>query len=317
MKKRLLALALCLVLAVSLLPITAAATDYFLSSMTVKASDVEKKGDRYYLKSVNWEAISEQGEKFNNSNSCGYHIQEIPVYTTDPSSGGDVLTEAPVAGTTYYITFRITTDGSSGVRFNPMSDFSATLEIPGYTASMIRFQRVHNTCDVYYKLTKHEHTWQLTQTDSTLTVECGNNGCPIRKMSVELKANSVTLPNSPFNAWLEGWEQLVSEFPEAKYKFDYKYKGPGDSEYRPVDPIAANAKAGEYQVGVSLWDITRGPIDPSEGTYLFVKYTAADPAVTAQTGDNRPIEIMMASVLVFSALAAAAFILDSKRKYKQ
>ena len=51
--------------------------------------------------------------------------------------------------------------------------------------------------------------------------------------------------------------------------------------------------------------------------YLYVKYTAVDPAVTAQTGDNRPIEIMVASVVVFSALAAAAFILDHKRKYKQ
>ena len=50
---------------------------------------------------------------------------------------------------------------------------------------------------------------------------------------------------------------------------------------------------------------------------LYVQYTAADPAITAQTGDNRPIELMMASVLAFSALAAAAFILDSKRKYKQ
>ena len=48
-----------------------------------------------------------------------------------------------------------------------------------------------------------------------------------------------------------------------------------------------------------------------------MKHTAADPKVTAQTGDDRPIELMMASVLVFSALAAGAFSLDSKRKYKQ
>ena len=50
---------------------------------------------------------------------------------------------------------------------------------------------------------------------------------------------------------------------------------------------------------------------------LYLKYTAVDPAITAQTGDNRPIEIMMASVLFFSALAAAAFILDNKRKYSR
>ena len=44
-----------------------------------------------------------------------------------------------------------------------------------------------------------------------------------------------------------------------------------------------------------------------------MKYTAAHPKVTARAGDNRPIERMMVSVLVFSAIAAA-FTLDSKRK---
>ena len=51
--------------------------------------------------------------------------------------------------------------------------------------------------------------------------------------------------------------------------------------------------------------------------YLYTQYTAADPAITAQTGDDRPIEIMLVSALAFSALAAAAFLLDSKRKYRQ
>ena len=50
---------------------------------------------------------------------------------------------------------------------------------------------------------------------------------------------------------------------------------------------------------------------------LFVHYTAADPAVTAQTGDDRPIELMLVCALAFSALAAAAFILDNKRKYSR
>ena len=48
--------------------------------------------------------------------------------------------------------------------------------------------------------------------------------------------------------------------------------------------------------------------------YLYTQYTAADPKVTAQTGDDRPIEIMLVSALAFSALAAAAFLVDSKRK---
>ena len=42
-----------------------------------------------------------------------------------------------------------------------------------------------------------------------------------------------------------------------------------------------------------------------------------NPETTAQTGDNRPIELMMGSVVLFSALAAAAFILDNKRKYSR
>lgn len=317
MKKRLLALALCLVMMTSLLPLTAAADTYYLTSVTIKASGVEEVSGEYKLKNIQYELIDENIGKISdpvlNSDKTGW------MYTEYYSHAGDVgptLKTPPEKGEPYYVKIDF---GHSYNEFNGNSSFSATLEIPGYTVERLGNPKfASNRMYLLFKITKnHEHTWQLTQTDSTLTVECGNNGCPIRKMSVELKANSVTLPNSPFNAWLEGWEQLVSEFPEAKYKFDYKYKGPGDSEYRPVDPIAANAKAGEYQVGVSLWDITRGPIDPSEGTYLFVKYTAVDPAITAQTGDSRPIELMMAGVLVFSALAAAAFIVDSKRRSHQ
>lgn len=176
------------------------------------------------------------------------------------------------------------------------------------------------------------HDWQFTQMDSTLTGKCQNDSCPIRKVSVELKANSVTLPESPFKAQLVGWEQFKKEVPDAVIgEFVYKYKAPGDSEYHIVEPTAANAKAGEYQVGVRISGLpgtveqapgaaTRaaaGNQDSSGYADLYVQYTVADPAITAQTGDNRPIEIMMASVLVFSALAAAAFILDNKRKYSR
>ncbi|MBO5171177.1 MAG: hypothetical protein J6B70_10625 [Oscillospiraceae bacterium] len=176
-----------------------------------------------------------------------------------------------------------------------------------------------------------KHSWQFSQTDSTLTAKCRNSGCPIQTVGVTLAADSVTLPESPFNARLEGLKQFQQEVPDAVIgEFVYKYKGPGDTEYRVVQPTAANAKAGEYQVGVRISGLPNkeyGPVEmslddeviPDGAGYadLYVQYTAADPKVTAQTGDNRPIELMMAGILVFSALAAAAFVLDGKRKYRQ
>ena len=163
-----------------------------------------------------------------------------------------------------------------------------------------------------------KHSWQFSQTDSTLTAKCRNSGCPIQTVDVTLAADSVTLPESPFNARLEGLKQFQQEVPDAVIgEFVYKYKGPGDTEYRVVQPTAANAKAGEYQVGVRITTPSSNTSGQNSVYDLYVKYTAVDPAVTAQTGDNRPIELMLVSVLSFSALAAAAFILDSKRKYKQ
>ena len=175
------------------------------------------------------------------------------------------------------------------------------------------------------------HTWQFKAAGNTLRGTCNHSYCPTKEISVSLKADSVTLPTSPFNARLEGLEQFKKEVPNAVIgEFVYKYKGPGDSEYRIVEPTAANAKAGEYQVGVRIKNLPgtvaqEGPVamahegnqDNTGYADLYVQYTAADPAITAQTGDNRPIELMMASVLDFSALAAAAFVLDGKRKYRQ
>ena len=317
MKKRLLALALCLVMMTSLLPLTAAA-DACTHDTCIHITGtgfVKYDSDVYVLEndSCSWKLFNKQlpKELYGITSKVLYQDETLTVPVKDD----------PVDGETYYLKYQLHSGDLSPEDFiasHPSySPSNCFLEIPGYTASCSKLSDLdYDDFNFYiaFKVTKHKHNWQFTQTDSTLTGTCGGCG---KEVSVSLKADSVTLPKSPFNAWLEGWEQLVSEFPEAKYKFDYKYKGPGDSEYRPVDPIAANAKAGEYQVGVSLWDITRGPIDPSDGTYLFVKYTAVDPKVTAQTGDNRPIELMMASVLVFSALASAAFILDNRRKYSR
>lgn len=150
-------------------------------------------------------------------------------------------------------------------------------------------------------------------------------------MSVTLKADSVTLPTSPFNARLVGEESFKTAFPNvAISKIRYDYKGSDGVWHCDIDPIAANAKAGTYQAFVHISNLPgtveqEGPVamafegnqDNTGFADLYVQYTAADPAITAQTGDNRPIELMMASVLAFSALAAAAFVQDHKRRYSR
>ncbi len=173
------------------------------------------------------------------------------------------------------------------------------------------------------------HTWSFIVTDSTLTATCTPN-CTDAPLTLELKADSVTLPDSPFNARLEGLERFKAVFPTVdNEKLVYKYKG--SDGWSVVEPTAANAKAGEYQVGIRITGIPMDkeypPVEYSlaDGVNqdgagyadLYVKYTAVDPKVTAQTGDNRPIELIMVSVLAFSALAAAAFIVDSKRRSHQ
>ncbi|MGM9550034.1 MAG: hypothetical protein ACI3V5_09355, partial [Faecousia sp.] len=104
-------------------------------------------------------------------------------------------------------------------------------------------------------------------------------------------------------------------------KIRYDYKGSDGVWHKDIDPVPANAKAGEYQAFVEISNLPGTVVDesgnPLNQTYLYVKYTAADPKVTAQTGDNRPIELMLAGMVVFSALAATAFILDGKRRYRR
>lgn len=164
------------------------------------------------------------------------------------------------------------------------------------------------------------HTWQFKAAGNTLRGTCAGANCDIREVVLTLKADPVTLPNSPFNAWLEGWEDFQLAVPSATYdpnSFDYKLNG---------EPVTdqSNPKAGNYQAGIRINGLP-GTVENADAAaranmnsvYLYTQYTAADPAITAQTGDDRPIEIMLVSALAFSALAAAAFILDSKRKYKQ
>lgn len=318
MKKRLLALALCLVLATSLLPITAAAVDYHFNSASIVADGVEYRDTSsalypgYY---VNITGLTLEHNTGTIVNTDGF-ITVSPICCSAEAT--DYLTDPPVAGVEYFPYISILNDSLLPNSFEYDDDFFANLVIPGYETNFRGCDRSDSSAAITLWFRMVKHSWQFSQTDSTLTAKCRNSGCPIQTVGVTLAADSVTLPESPFNARLEGLKQFQQEVPDAVIgEFVYKYKGPGDTEYRVVQPTAANAKAGEYQVGVRITIPSSNTSGQNSVYDLYVKYTAVDPAVTAQTGDNRPIELMLVSVLAFSALAAAAFILDSKRKYKQ
>ena len=331
MKKRLLALALCLVLATSLLPITAAAVDYHFNSASIVADGVEYRDTssaQYPAYYVNITGLTLEHNTGTIVNTDGF-ITVSPICCSAEAT--DYLTDPPVAGVEYFPYISIYNDSLLPNSFEYDDDFFANLVIPGYETNFRDCVRSDSSAAITLRFRMVKHSWQFSQTDSTLTAKCRNSGCPIQTVGVTLAADSVTLPESPFNARLEGLKQFQQEVPDAVIgEFVYKYKGPGDTEYRVVQPTAANAKAGEYQVGVQISGLPgtveqEGPVamayegnqDNTGYADLYVQYTAADPAITAQTGDNRPIELMMASVLVFSALAAAAFVLDGQRKYRQ
>ena len=323
MKKRLLALALCLVLMTSLLPLTAAAetpTKTFKSLYlrgSVEYND--NYGGTYFVNLFDSQLVTKE----ESDESDG--ITSTPIRSAQTNS--PPITSSPVAGETYYVSFSKQYYGESfSVEWD--QSFSAKLEIPGYTTEFIEyyFQNITSPqVGFRFRLTKErEHLWQFTQTENSLTATCGNSGCPIGKASLTLDAHSVTLPESPFNAQviLNGIteEQIKEEFRYEISPIRYKFKAPGDSAFTEITP-ADGAREGTYQAAVTLSPISttfsaRSTADPNSVT-LYTQYTAVNPETTAQTGDNRPIEIMLASAAVFSALAAAAFALDSKRRSQQ
>ena len=308
MKKRILGLMLCLVMLVSLLPVTAFAYSHEEAESWAVGIESGKTycGDTYFtfdlpadrtVKTVFFDSYEtgKRGTLIPDSN--GYYKLEAGL--------GYCLVHIEYNGEEALTTIAVTiNDGHTDNDWDHSCDFCGA--------------------DV--------HTWrcETSEAGDTLTAKCLT--CGIAPVSLTLKADSVTLPDSPFNARLEGWDAFRQAIPGAENAgFVYKYKGPEDSGYSAVAPAAANAKAGEYQVGVRISGL---PVDKEHppvaysledgvnqgfGDYadLYVQYTAADPKVTAQTGDNRPIEIMMAGMVVFSTLAAAAFIVDSRRKYSR
>lgn len=290
MKKRLLALALCLLMVASLLPVTA----FALADKDIVG--IEDQGvycvGTYFTvnQSVASSVISVQ--------------DELKGVVIDPDGNG-----------------RYKLPGDSG---NPLIQFTYFDEF-GVPKTM--------SFSIYLR----DHVWQFTQKENSLTATCQNqldSQCPIGKASLTLDAHSVTLPGSPFNAQviLNGIteEQIKEEFGYLISPIRYKFKAPGDSAFTEITP-ADGAREGTYQAAVTLSPIevaaryarnddgtTQGLVTEPDGSItLYTQYTAVNPETTAQTGDDRPIELMMGSVVVFSALAAAAFILDSKRRSQQ
>ena len=347
MKKRLLVLALCLVLATSLLPITAAATNYKLNSANITSygwlvGNLPGMGNVYQLNITDWELVCD-GVTIKKDTPNFYTNSLI---TLDKNINNPLKTQ-PQAGVPYYAYIEIYNISEAAGHSYSKNQFEADLEITldeGFTAKfdsaeiLYTLDKADYGIGIWFRLIKeevHEHDWDFDMTENSVTATCGNSGCPIGQASLTLDAHSVTLPDSPFNARgiLKGIteEQIKEDFGYTIGPIRYKFKAPGDSAFTDITP-ADGAREGTYQASVTLTPLyaqasyalnddgtaNQGPIFGNDGSVtLYTQYTAVNPEVTAQTGDNRPIEIMMASALVFSALAAAAFVLDSKRKYSR
>ena len=180
----------------------------------------------------------------------------------------------------------------------------------------------------------HSHTWTasidgLGTKAVSAAVSCTGSGCDSpMQVDVSLTASDVTLPGNVFGAKLtvETTEKpavaLLSTraaslplpgLPEGLEISEpvYKYSATG-SGYDPIDPAGFTPKAGYYQASVQIRDVNQNVTVAD----LAVKYTVSDPAVTAATGDNRPIELMILGMTFFCAMAAGAFVLDGRRKVR-
>ena len=333
MKKRLLALALCLVMVSSLLPITAAAyTEAEMLSWVHGITDNGTYcGDTYitvddshgFWVSLDIDSVVKHPEApWKWTLDAGLGTIKVRLRFWDPStldpSTWDPSTWDPNAYTKeFYYDITINRDHNwSAWTSNGNGTHSRTCRNGCVDSPQIKpcaDSNADHNCDVCNGCI---HGWNFKAAGNTLTGHCPFCG---KDVTLTLKADSVTLPNSPFNARLEGWEAFKKAVPSATYdpnSFDYKLNG---------EPVTdkSNPKAGNYQAGILISNLP-GTVENADAAaranmnsvYLYTQYTAADPKVTAQTGDDRPIEIMLVSALAFSALAAAAFLVDSKRKYR-
>ena len=179
----------------------------------------------------------------------------------------------------------------------------------------------------------HSHTWTafidgLGTKAVSAAVSCTGSGCNAPQVDVSLTASDVTLPGNVFDAKLtvetienpaeallstRAVSQPLPRLPEGLEisKPVYKYSATG-SGYDPINPADFTPKAGYYQASVQIRDVNQNVTVAD----LAVKYTVSDPAVTAATGDNRPIELMILGMTFFCAMAAGAFVLDGRRKVR-
>ena len=179
----------------------------------------------------------------------------------------------------------------------------------------------------------HTHHWKSSPIDgngtreASTTISCTGPDCDApMQVDVSLTASDVTLPGNVFSAKLtvETTENpavaLLSTraaslplpgLPKGLEISEpvYKYSATG-SGYDPIDPADFTPKAGYYQASVQILDVKRDVTVAD----LAVKYTVSDPAVTAATGDNRPIVPLAMGMALFSLLAIAAFLLDNRQK---
>lgn len=205
-----------------------------------------------------------------------------------------------------------------------------------YPEQLIGTIRIDGEGNFYFKKPSfgpavHTHQWTFDSIEGNGTKEastaifCADMDCD-EGVEVSLTASDVTLPGDVFSAEisvekierpavafaLRPAPQAPAGLPEGLAVSEpvYKYSATG-SGYEPIDPASFTPKAGYYQAAVQITDDYNNNSPVAE---LAVKYTVSDPAVTAATGDNRPIELMIIGMAFFCAMAAAAFVLDGRRK---
>ena len=338
MKKRLLALALCLVMMTSLLPLTAAAD--ILSNEEAEKVFKGLKNGNVYCEEIQFEFHPECSDNATfpdglvviesldstiatiGSGTCKLRVLE-------DKEQAELHAEDIYGNAVWHFTINLKanhswsawTSNGDGTHFRTCDN--------GCVDSPQKEPCADNDGDCKCddcKASMHTWSYEVSRAGDSLTATCGGSGCDIGTVSVTLKADSVTLPDSPFNAKLT----FQGDFKEVFHcsEIEYQYEDP-TAGWGYVNPDTFTPKPGNYQAGVLISGLPANggaaarAVGNEDGAnqgatvYLYVKYTAVDPKVTAQTGDNRPIEIMMVSAAVFSALAAAAFILDNKRKYSR
>ena len=154
----------------------------------------------------------------------------------------------------------------------------------------------------------HTHSWTVSTIgngtqEAKTEVKC--TGCDVH-FTVTLKTADITLPTDYMLPVEWSWTELPSGITVSKEP-GFKYSATG-SGYETVPANEYEAKQGHYQASILVMNGN----EVLEN--LYVNYTAIDPKATAATGDNRPMELIIASLGALSAMACAAFLVDCKRK---